>query len=671
MLTRVLVLGLLLGMVRAAAAEQPPKKLPVTITADKLDYDRAADTYVAEGHVKIEEKNIILQADTVTMNNRTGEAEAEGNVYLQDPSDVIHATTLKVNMNSGSGVIRQGDIFLKKENLHLKGDVIERRTRATYRIEHGMFTTCDEYDWFIKADELNIDMNRYATGNHVTLNLAGVPVLYTPYLLFPVRRQSGLLIPDFGYSSKDGFFMNNALFWAISDSRDMTFYSDYRAQTGHGAAVEYRYNNSQESLGQAYVKAWDLYRSHVWRWDLRFQHQEEFTEELSAKIDINLVSDEKYYYDLEKKIEMRSQPSVDSNAFYIERWSTSSLLLLGQYTTDLTRPNNLTIQKLPELRYTIFEEALAGPLHLNFDGSATNFYVQAADGVRRAHFNPELAATFGDAGLSMTPRAGVRATFYDRSGIDAGNPEPTERKYTYATLDINARLSRVYGEDRETGIGRMRHSIEPALSYTYIPHVDQGSIPQFDFVDKVDPQNKTTFTVINRLTAHYKESRESTHYTTFDLAVFRLSQSYGPGATADSSTRTRSSILGELFVKTPKTFTAAGNATYDTYTKLISSRALGATYDLGFMSVNLSEQYIHDPATHYVIGGGHYKIGKWDLGGQWWRDIVNKKTTQEEYRVQYRAQCWGVDLSYTVKPGEYQYAVLLNLEGIGGNKMIH
>ena len=175
-----------------------------------------------------------LEADRLVLNNKTGEAEAEGNVYLQEQADVIRADKLQVNINTKAGLIFNGDLFMSKDNLHFKGDMIERKSETVFHVENGTFTTCDKGEWYLKADEIDVDMDRYATGSGVSFNMIGLPVFYTPYLLFPVRRQSGLLIPELGYSSSEGFVMKNFLFWAINDYQDMTFYSDYRAEHGHG-----------------------------------------------------------------------------------------------------------------------------------------------------------------------------------------------------------------------------------------------------------------------------------------------------------------------------------------------------------------------------------------------------------------------------------------------------
>ena len=45
-------------------------------------------------------------------------------------------------------------------------------------------------------------------------------------------------------------------------------------------------------------------------------------------------------------------------------------------------------------------------------------------------------------------------------------------------------------------------------------------------MDTVTAQNLTTFSIINRLTAHYRASAASTAFTTYDIMIFRLFQSY-------------------------------------------------------------------------------------------------------------------------------------------------
>ncbi len=658
-----LVVAMQAGAPRHARSEDFPKKIPVTVTADTLDYDRANDRYVATGHVKIEQEGVRLEADKIVLDNKTGLAVAEGKVFMQDKGDIMHAEKMQININTRDGIISNGEVFIKKENLHVKGTMIERRSETVYHVEKGTITTCDDEEWFLKANELNIDMERYATGRSLSFNVAGLPVFYTPYFLFPVRRQTGFLIPEIGHSSRDGFDINNAFFWAISDYKDMTLYSDYRERIGHGTGIEFRYTNSQESKGQVYYKFFDQYHTSESRWNFQFQHQEEYAEDLSGRVDVNLVSDEHYFYDLDKMLENRSKPYLDSNVFYVERWNTASLYLMGQYSTDLTRTNEKTVQKLPELRYTIYNETLAGPLHLSFEGSAANFTSQEDGNARRVDFNPRLIATFGSNGLSVTPNAGVRATFYDRS---ATTVEPTERKYFYAGTDVNARVSRVYGVDSDAGIGKVRHSIEPTISYNYIPHVEQANLPQFDSVDSVPEQNAVSIALINRVTAHYKESKDSPNYTTFDLMVFRLSRSYDFSIARDrgSATHPGSDVLGELYLRTPKTFSMSATGSYNAYDHVVSSHTETVSFAESAVLLSLTHSFILGGAESLTSGGG-LTLSKWKLQATVSRDIQNKKITQEEYILHYTSQCWGLNLTYTAMPGDYSYKAMIDLKGFG------
>ena len=91
------------GSPRIIFAAELTKKIPVTVNADKLDYDRVNDIYVAEGHVRVEQEGLRVEADKVVLNNRTGEAVAEGHLYIQDKGDIIRADKIQFN--------RDGKIF--------------------------------------------------------------------------------------------------------------------------------------------------------------------------------------------------------------------------------------------------------------------------------------------------------------------------------------------------------------------------------------------------------------------------------------------------------------------------------------------------------------------------------------------------------------------------------
>src|SRR5208337_5381189 len=130
----------------------------------------------------------------------------------------------------------------------------------------------------------------------------------------------------------------------------------------------------------------------------------------------------------------------------------------------------------------------------------------------------------------------------------------------------------------------------------------------------------------------------------------------------------RSEILAELFVKTPKAFTMSASTTYDTYARMVTSRSVGITYKEKVVSFNIAENYVQSLAAHFVIGGGTLNLGKWTLNSQVWRDIEHNQTTEQDYSVNYKTQCWGVTALVAERPGDYRYTVLFDLKGLGSKE---
>ena len=96
--------GIPAGLSHHACAEEA-KKMPVKVNADKLDYDRVNEVYTAVGNVRIEQEGMLLQADRIVLNNKSGEAVAEGKVFLNQLGDAISAERLTVNITSGAASI--------------------------------------------------------------------------------------------------------------------------------------------------------------------------------------------------------------------------------------------------------------------------------------------------------------------------------------------------------------------------------------------------------------------------------------------------------------------------------------------------------------------------------------------------------------------------------------
>ena len=202
--------------------------VPWQISADNVAYDAATTTYRATGRVIIEKQATRLVADRVAFNSKAMTAEAAGHVVLTAGDDILTGERLELDMKQETGVVHGGSLFLEENHFYIRGERIEKTGRNTYRVDKGSFTSCDgdRPDWIITARSLEVTMEGYGTATHAVFRAADVPVIYAPYIFFPAKtkRQTGLLLPEAGYSDRKGFYWDQPLFWAINDSSDATWY---------------------------------------------------------------------------------------------------------------------------------------------------------------------------------------------------------------------------------------------------------------------------------------------------------------------------------------------------------------------------------------------------------------------------------------------------------------
>ena len=169
---------------------------------------------------------------------------------------------------SGShGVFRVEDKTGRLENAtanlapayHVVAQSIEKIGPATYRIEKGIFTSCDlpKPEWSFYLSEADVTLDDYARMKNVSFRVGPVPVLYTPWLVWPTKqdRASGLLVPGVGYNSSRGGYLGLSYYRVTSRATDSTTQLDLYSKGALGVGEEFRWTPSAESAGiaQGYV----------------------------------------------------------------------------------------------------------------------------------------------------------------------------------------------------------------------------------------------------------------------------------------------------------------------------------------------------------------------------------------------------------------------------------
>ncbi|MDX1584294.1 MAG: LptA/OstA family protein, partial [Thermoanaerobaculia bacterium] len=137
------------------------------------------DSVILEGNVTLSYQNVSLKADLITYNHRTQDATAEGNVILDQGSRRLTAQRAFYNFGSNSGTLFDATASLDP-SVYITGETIEKLDEITYRINDGIFTSCELGDpsWAFHLAEGIIRVEDYAYLSNLSFRANGVPVIY-------------------------------------------------------------------------------------------------------------------------------------------------------------------------------------------------------------------------------------------------------------------------------------------------------------------------------------------------------------------------------------------------------------------------------------------------------------------------------------------------------------
>src|SRR5947207_6353089 len=132
------------------------------------------------------------------------------------------------------------------------GKVVEKRGQDEYVIYHGKVTSCElTYSkWTFSASRVVIVIWESAHIYNTIFRIKGVPVIYLPFAAPPVERlgrQSGVLLPTFGTSSRKGTILGDSFYWAINRSMDATMGAEYFSQRGWSMRDSFRTRPSDKA----------------------------------------------------------------------------------------------------------------------------------------------------------------------------------------------------------------------------------------------------------------------------------------------------------------------------------------------------------------------------------------------------------------------------------------
>ena len=721
----------------AVGAGQPR---PVHIEADSLSYEQDTDTYHAEGNVVIRYTGNVLTSDSAALNRKTDEAFAQGHVVLKSKQDVMEGSRLKMHMPSQTGVLEEGQVFIAETHFYIKGDRIEKRGEATYFVVNGQATTCDGEapDWRLTGKTMNVTVDGYGTITHGKFYAGKAPLIYTPFLLFPAKtnRQSGFLFPRMSYSQdKLGWDMGIPFYWAISKDTDATFYQRYMSERGFQEGAEFRYAsgsttgilygdflNDSKKITESVGNLSRNWQSNQQRWSFYWNQETRFDPTFYFRADVAKVSDNWYFKDFSSYNYFLNNYSLDqlqpfkrvafvgdealtslaSTLRLVKSWKLFNLTALVQDTKDFTvASNDGTLQKYPEVTLTAAKAPLFGS-PVNYEIASTYDYFYRGQGQKGQYLdiNPTLSLPFnvGDY-FQLTPFGGVQGTFWWRDdNIEDGLAKRGDREVYRAGASLTSEIHRVFqiGGKR---LSRIRHGIQPEVTYMYVPRALQDSLPNYIpaiatqntvtstpmYTAAVPAQNTVTYALTNSLIARILDKGGNATYLEF--LRFKLAQTYDIKAAAADTVpagmerRSFSDIALELDLKPVTYLSFSARNYYNVYTTNWSQ----ANYDLGVSdwrgdTANVIYRYTRNATSNWGVDSANViypynqialeevnlllttpvtKALSLNLNFKW--DLLNERNIERTYGFTYKRQCWNIGFRYgdrnNDKVYEFQFAI--------------
>ena len=460
------------------------------LRADRLEGDNHLLT--AEGHVELRTRNETVLADRLSYSIDDQTIFGKGGVVLRRGLDWISGPELEYKRDTQTGFFKSPSYFVSEANA--RGDASEIRFLGPDRYDatDASYTTCiaPNPDWYLRGSDIEVDnLRKVGTAHGASVHFLDVPVLYAPWLEFPLssQRKSGFLTPTLGSTGVRGLEIAAPYYLNLAPNYDATLTPRLMSKRGLMLGAQFRYllgdangpmGTSTGEMNAEYLPN-DRVSGHD-RYALAWQDATQFSPWLSAFWNLNKVSDDTYFADFADRISVTSQKSLPRDAGLQATHGPWSLLARVQSFQTLQDPNAPVVppyNRLPQLLGSLRDTDWLG---LTWSGTAE--YARFAQPALaptgdRVVFYPKVAWSRQGAAWFFTARTGLHLREYS---LDNPTPVSPDRHLGYAIPISSVDAGLVFERDLKVADTPVTQTLEPRAYYVYVPYRKQDDAPVFD-----------------------------------------------------------------------------------------------------------------------------------------------------------------------------------------------
>lgn len=644
------------------------------ITAAQGNYDQKKQVFTLLNDIRIRQPGLLMTGTAAVVD------EAEARSEISSASYLMHE----------SGIRGSADVIVYTD------------AQGIITIDNGVFTRCEPGDnsWLIAGKEIVLDQSTgRGTARAVTLSVQDVPVLYLPWVSFPINdeRATGFLAPVMGSTRDGGIDIATPYYLNLAPNYDMTLTPRIQSKRGAMLGIEGRYlgRRNEQVLDLQFLPGDNLYDEATRlvpgadsppvddRWLLDYKMRGQLQAGWSATADYAAVSDEEYFQDLGSNGLVSTSRSLlqrDARLNYRGTYwdftaSTQAFQVIDPSITAFAEP----YRKLPSLdlrgsfysdwglEYGVDTEYVLFDRNLNHD----NFTQPQIDsgalvtGSRLA-FTPMVSLPWSNNYAFATPTLKYKYASWNLDDAALGNDSSPSRGISSASFDsglIFERAMDFFGDN-------LRQTLEPRLFYLYNEYEDQSDIPLFDSSDltfsynqlfrddrfsgkdRVSDANQLTLAVSSRF--YDTKGQERARASLGQIQYFtnrRVSLLNVPGVVEDEAS---SALVGEFSVNLGQHWRAGSYLEWNPDTSDMDVGNFQFQYQSDINRIlNFGYRYREVPGPT-TFNGIERKIdqidvsgiwpltSEWGLIARWNHDIANDRNLETLAGVEYNNCCWTV-----------------------------
>jgi len=661
------------GAVNSASQHEP---VEITSTGETT-YENGIAT--ARDNVAIHIGDTDIYGDYARYDSHTHEVSVEGHVRIYRDVHIYIADRGVYNIDTKQ--IRTSNARTEYYPYFLSSRNVTETSANVYRVEDSTFTTHDSPspDFHLRARTVRVYENDHVVFQNVTFYVGRVPVFWWPYMYQSLTDAFSFSIAPADLSSWGPSLLTQVTF-PIGENIEGRVRLDYRGRRGPAIGFEADSDYGKDKSSNVKLKTYylddqnpDINPTALPRHDVptdRYRvsvaDRTQFTNDIYGIVDVTKLSDAFVMQDFYQS-EFRVDPVPDNVIALAKTDPSYTLTAIARFQANDFFEQT---ERLPEVVLDIKRHAIFGsPIFYQGESGIADLRRNFADGSGFEDYSTTRLDTFHEllypntyfGWLSIVPRAGFRATYYDKTR-DLGTtlfpsnqdplipnfilPDPTPtnpivdagsgvRTVVDSGVEASFKLSRTWDDvqSRTFGLDGMLHVIQPYTDFSYVREngINPAAVLEFDRFEpstQLRPIDFPNFTSIDSIASwtvwrlgvrnRLETRRDDVTVTWLELDTFadvNLDNPYDRRSFSNLFNRLRFTPLPWASLSVDSQIPAL---THEGFTEVNTTLSVQPLSNLQF---NVGHRYLNDNpffehSSLFVVGGYYRLNDNWGFGFQ-------------------------------------------------------